>query len=125
MTSGMRPIILLVLLGSSWGLYFSMLKIAVLSGISYTGILTLATVGVAIGMSAIALLRTSNVVRDVRFAFLYIYRSLQWVRFKPDVKTFGRGKANGKHRLQNPDTRSFKNHPSHPRIAAILRQMCP
>ena len=56
-TSGARPLILLLLLGSSWGLYFSMLKIAVLSGISYTGILTLTTVGVAIGMCAIALLR--------------------------------------------------------------------
>ena len=56
-TSGLRPIFLLLFLGGSWGLYFSMLKIAVLSGISYTGILTLATVGVAIGMSAIALLR--------------------------------------------------------------------
>jgi drug/metabolite transporter (DMT)-like permease len=57
LASGLRPILLLLFLGSSWGLYFSMLKIAVLSGISYTGILTLTTVGVAIGMSAIALLR--------------------------------------------------------------------
>ena len=48
---------LLIFLGSSWGLYFSMLKIAVLSGISYTGILILATVGVAVGMSAIAIVR--------------------------------------------------------------------
>jgi drug/metabolite transporter (DMT)-like permease len=55
--SGVRPLILLLLLGSSWGLYFSMLKIAVLSGISYAGILTLTTGGVAIGMCAIALLR--------------------------------------------------------------------
>jgi drug/metabolite transporter (DMT)-like permease len=46
-----------MVLGSSWGLYFSMLKIAALSGISYTGILALTTVGVALGMSAIALLR--------------------------------------------------------------------
>ena len=56
-TPGLRPIFLLVFLGSSWGLYFSMLKIAVLSGISYTGILILATVGVALGMSVIAILR--------------------------------------------------------------------
>jgi drug/metabolite transporter (DMT)-like permease len=49
--------LLLIFLGSSWGLYFSMLKIAVLSGISYTGILILATVGVAVGMSAIAMAR--------------------------------------------------------------------
>lgn len=53
----LRPVLLLVLLGSSWGLYFSMLKIAALSGISYTGILCMTTVGVALGMSAIALLR--------------------------------------------------------------------
>jgi drug/metabolite transporter (DMT)-like permease len=57
LTSGSRPILLLIFLGSSWGLYFSMLKIAVLSGISYTGILALTTMGVALGMSAIALLR--------------------------------------------------------------------
>lgn len=56
-TSGLRPLLLLIFLGTSWGLYFSMLKIAVLSGISYIGILTLTTVGVGIGMSAIALLR--------------------------------------------------------------------
>ena len=48
---------LLIFLGSSWGLYFSMLKIAALSGISYTGILALTTAGVALGMGAIALLR--------------------------------------------------------------------
>jgi drug/metabolite transporter (DMT)-like permease len=56
-TSGLRPLLLLIFLGTSWGLYFSMLKIAVLSGISYIGILTLTTVGVGTGMSAIALLR--------------------------------------------------------------------
>ena len=57
LTAELRALLLLLFLGSSWGLYFSMLKIAVLSGISYTGILTLTTVGVAIGMIAIALLR--------------------------------------------------------------------
>ena len=55
--SGLRPLLLLIFLGSSWGLYFSLLKIAVLSGISYVGILTLTTVGVGIGMTSIALLR--------------------------------------------------------------------
>jgi drug/metabolite transporter (DMT)-like permease len=57
LTSGLRPLVLLIFLGSSWGLYFSLLKIAVLSGITYVGILTLTTVGVGIGMTAIALLR--------------------------------------------------------------------
>jgi drug/metabolite transporter (DMT)-like permease len=53
----LRPIIYLVFLGSSWGLYFSLLKVAVLSGISYVGIITLTTVGVGVGMITIALLR--------------------------------------------------------------------
>ena len=66
---------LLLFLGSSWGLYFSMLKIAVLSGISYTGILTLATVGVAIGMSAIALLRKRKPEFKLRHN-IYIYFEL-------------------------------------------------
>lgn len=57
LASGLRPFALLIFLGSSWGLYFSLLKVAVLSGISYIGILTLTTVGVGIGMTAIALLR--------------------------------------------------------------------
>ncbi|MCP4389469.1 MAG: EamA family transporter, partial [Gammaproteobacteria bacterium] len=51
------PLVYLLLLGSSWGLYFSLIKIAESSGISYIGILALTTVGVGIGMTAIALLR--------------------------------------------------------------------
>lgn len=47
----------LIFLGGSWGFYFSLLKIAVLSGISYIGIAMLTTVGVASGMCLIALLR--------------------------------------------------------------------
>ena len=56
-TTGLRPLFLLIFLGASWGLYFSLLKVAVLSGISYVGILTLTTVGVGVGMVTIALLR--------------------------------------------------------------------
>ena len=56
-TDSLRPLFLLLFLGTSWGLYFSLLKVAVLSGISYVGILTLTTVGVALGMTAITLLR--------------------------------------------------------------------
>ncbi|MCP4390921.1 MAG: DMT family transporter, partial [Gammaproteobacteria bacterium] len=55
--AAIRPIIYLLFLGSSWGLYFSLIKIAERSGISYVGILALTTVGVGIGMTAIALLR--------------------------------------------------------------------
>lgn len=57
MNPTIRPLVFLVLLGSSWGFYFSLLKIAVLSGISYVGIITLTTLGVGAGMIAIALLR--------------------------------------------------------------------
>jgi drug/metabolite transporter (DMT)-like permease len=76
LTSGLRPIFLLLFLGGSWGLYFSMLKIAVLSGISYTGILTLSTVGVAIGMSAIALLRGRRPQFRRRHNFFYLVCAL-------------------------------------------------
>jgi len=76
LTSGPRPILLLLFLGGSWGLYFSMLKIAVLSGISYTGILTLTTVGVAIGMSAIALLRRRKPEFKIRHNLFYLVCAL-------------------------------------------------
>ena len=56
-TTGLRPIVYLVYLGASWGLYFSLLKVAVLSGISYLGIATLTTGGVCTGMVFIALIR--------------------------------------------------------------------
>jgi drug/metabolite transporter (DMT)-like permease len=67
------PLLFLLFLGISWGLYFSMLKIAVLSGISYYGIAALTTMGVAIGMSAIALLRRKSPrfsARHLRFYFV-------------------------------------------------------
>jgi drug/metabolite transporter (DMT)-like permease len=72
----LRPIFLLVLLGSSWGLYFSMLKIAAQSGISYRGILTLTTVGVAVGMSAIALLRGRRPRFSARHSIFYLVCAL-------------------------------------------------
>lgn len=49
-----RPLLFLVYLGASWGLYFSLLKIAVNSGISYPGIAALTTGGVGAGMLLIA-----------------------------------------------------------------------
>ena len=67
---------LLIFLGSSWGLYFSMLKIAVLSGISYTGILILATVGVALGMSAIAIARRRKPEFKPRHHLFYLVCAL-------------------------------------------------
>ena len=63
---------MLIFLGSSWGLYFSMLKIAVSSGISYVGILTLTTVGVGVGMTAIALLRNRKPEFKPRHIIFYL-----------------------------------------------------
>lgn len=70
--SGLRPLVYLIFLGSSWGLYFSLLKIAELSGISYIGILTLTTLGVGIGMSAIALARGRRPGFSRRHILFYI-----------------------------------------------------
>ena len=67
---------MLIFLGSSWGLYFSMLKIAVLSGISYVGILTLTTVGVGLGMTAIALLRKRKPEFQPRHIVFYLVCAL-------------------------------------------------
>lgn len=47
--AALKPMLYLLFMGSSWGLYFSLLKTAVLSGISYFGILTLTTLGVCMG----------------------------------------------------------------------------
>ena len=67
---------LLIFLGTSWGLYFSLLKVAVLSGISYVGILTLTTVGVGIGMTAIALLRGRKPEFKLRHNIFYLVCTL-------------------------------------------------
>lgn len=75
-SAGLRPLVYLVFLGSSWGLYFSLLKIAVLSGISYIGILTLTTVGVGIGMSVIALLRRRKPVFTLKHSIFYLVCAL-------------------------------------------------
>ncbi len=53
----MRAIIYLLFLGTSWGLYFSLLKFALETGISYVGIATLTTAAVCVGMMVIAGLR--------------------------------------------------------------------
>jgi len=74
--ANLRPLLYLLFLGSSWGLYFSMLKIAERSGISYVGILTLTTVGVAVGMSAIALLRRRKPRFTPRHLLFYLVCAL-------------------------------------------------
>jgi drug/metabolite transporter (DMT)-like permease len=70
--SGLRPIIYLLVLGASWGLYFSLLKIAVLSGISYIGIAALTTVGVCVGMVLIAVIRKRAPKLDRQHIFFYL-----------------------------------------------------
>jgi drug/metabolite transporter (DMT)-like permease len=70
------PLFFLLFLGISWGLYFSMLKIAVLSGISYYGIAALTTLGVAIGMSAIALVRRKRPRLSVTHLRFYLICAL-------------------------------------------------
>ena len=75
-TIEIRPVIYLVFLGSSWGLYFSMLKIAALSGISYVGIVTLTTLGVGAGMITIALLRRRKPAFSARHHFFYLVCAL-------------------------------------------------
>lgn len=74
--AGWRPIFYLIVLGSSWGLYFALLKIAVLSGISYVGILTLTTLGVCAGMVIIALLRNRLPVMNRRHLTFYLICAL-------------------------------------------------
>ncbi len=74
--TGLRPLVYLLVLGSSWGLYFSLIKIAERSGISYVGILTLTTVGVGIGMSAIALLRRRKPGFSPRHHLFYLVCAL-------------------------------------------------
>ena len=75
-SSTLRPLLLLLFLGSSWGLYFSMLKIAALSGISYVGIMTLTTVGVGVGMVAIAAWRRRAPEFKRQHCFFYLVCAL-------------------------------------------------
>ncbi len=51
------PVIFVSALGISWGVYFSIVKIAAESGLSYTGIAAVTTIGVMLGMIVIALIR--------------------------------------------------------------------
>jgi drug/metabolite transporter (DMT)-like permease len=53
----MKPLFLLVFLGSSWGLYFSLLKLALQTGVSYLSIATIITASVCLGMVLISALR--------------------------------------------------------------------
>lgn len=51
------PLVLLVILGSSWGLHFPMLKFAARSGLPYSGIAAATICGVALALLAISLAR--------------------------------------------------------------------
>jgi drug/metabolite transporter (DMT)-like permease len=75
-SAGLRPLLYLLFLGTSWGLYFSLMKIAATSGISYVGILTLTTVGVGIGMSGIALVRARKPLFTPQHCIFYLVCAL-------------------------------------------------
>ncbi len=51
------PVVLLIVLGMSWGGHFSLFKIAAESALSYLGIIALTTAGVVVGMTGVAALR--------------------------------------------------------------------
>ncbi|MEM7429075.1 MAG: DMT family transporter [Pseudomonadota bacterium] len=68
--AGLWPVVLLLVLGGSWGVHFSLLKIASESGLSYLGIIALTTAGVVIGMLTVAAVRKrwpELSLRHVRF----------------------------------------------------------
>ncbi len=51
------PVVLLLVLGLSWGGHFSLLKIASESGLNHFGVIALTTLGVVVGMTAIGAIR--------------------------------------------------------------------
>jgi drug/metabolite transporter (DMT)-like permease len=71
--TALLPLILLVILGSSWGLHFPILKFAARSGLPYSGIAAAIICGVALALLAISLARGRLPVfrpRTVRFYFI-------------------------------------------------------
>ena len=67
----LRPLLYLLFLGTSWGLYFSLLKFALLTGISYIGIATIITALVCIGMIVISCLRRKMPVFSRKHIYFY------------------------------------------------------
>jgi len=67
----LRPLLYLLFLGSSWGLYFSLLKFALLTGISYVGIATIITASVCTGMIVISGLRKKMPVFNRTHIYFY------------------------------------------------------
>ena len=67
------PLVLLVILGTSWGLHFPILKFAARSGLPYSGIAAATICGVALALLAISLARGRLPVfrpRTIRFYFV-------------------------------------------------------
>jgi drug/metabolite transporter (DMT)-like permease len=68
--SALLPLVLLVILGTSWGLHFPILKFAARSGLPYSGIAAATICGVALALLAISLARGRLPVfrsRTIRF----------------------------------------------------------
>lgn len=75
-----RPLTYLVILGASWGLHFSFIKLAAESGLSYLGIATVATAGVTTLLVLMSLLRRRLPVFDrAHFRFYFICALLAYV----------------------------------------------
>lgn len=72
MSTSLRPLLYLLFLGASWGLYFSLLKFALLTGISYVGIATVITVSVCAGMLLISMLRKKMPVFSRQHVYFYV-----------------------------------------------------
>jgi drug/metabolite transporter (DMT)-like permease len=71
--TALLPLVLLIILGTSWGLHFPILKFAARSGLPYSGIAAATICGVALALLAISLARGRLPVfrpRTIRFYFV-------------------------------------------------------
>ena len=74
------PTFLLFVLGTVWGLHFSIIKIVSQSGMSYTGVASLLTVGVATVMMGLALVRRKlPVVNRATLVYYIVCASLGYL----------------------------------------------
>lgn len=70
------PLVYLVVLGTSWGLHFSFIKLAAESGLSYSGIAAITTAGVAILTLLISMLRRRMPHFDMKHLRFYFVAAL-------------------------------------------------
>ncbi len=75
-TPSWLPLVLLVVLGLSWGLHFPLMKFAVKADLSYSGITALALAVVAGALTAASLLRGRFPVLRLRYVGFYVVLAL-------------------------------------------------